>query len=299
MAVPVGVQERFEGSTGRRTSGAARRWPPNEGIETAKRRFWYVPDMKIGVCTISNTEESIEAVIETAADLGVAGIEPWGRDHLDGGDPARGEAIAEMANEHGLEIPVYGSYLRAGAEDFADRLESELAVTTALGANAIRVWAGAQEYQAVEADHWEAVVADLETVADAARGHDVEVTVERHAGTVTNTTEGAAALIDETPPEVGLNWQPYFEQDAETVRDDIHRLAKHANNVHLQAVAAPGERERCPLAFAYFDVADIVRALRDAGFEGYLEIEFVTQRASYRPSLAGDVAFLESVLATS
>lgn len=255
--------------------------------------------MEIGVCTISNTEESIEAVIETAAELGVAGIEPWGRDHLDGGDPTRGEAIAELANEHGLEVPVYGSYLRAGAEDFTDRLEPELAVTAALGADAIRVWAGAQEYQAVEADHWAAVVADLETLADAARSHDVEVTVERHAGTVTNTTEGAAALIDETPPGVGLNWQPYFEQDAETIRDDIHRLATCTNNVHLQAVAAPGERERCPLAFAYFDVTEIVLALRDAGFDGYLEIEFVAQRASYRPALAGDVAFLESVLATS
>lgn len=253
--------------------------------------------MDLGVCTITGQNRPVEELIAIAAKVGVSGLEVWGRDHVGEGSRQRCETIATAAAARGLDLPVYGSYLRAGSEAFADQLEREVRIAANLGASLIRVWAGEQEYADVTSDHWDAVIADLNRLAEQAGDRDIGVTVERHAGTVTDATEGAAAVIDETSDRVGLNWQPEFRQDAETVRDDIDALADVTNNVHLQAVAAPGETERCPLAFAYFDVSDVVASLAASGFDGYLEIEFVSDRAPYTPTLAADVAFLERVQA--
>lgn len=252
--------------------------------------------MHVGICTISNKELPVADVIDIAAELEVDGIEPWGRDHVDGSlDRAR--EIKDRAAAADLEVPVYGSYLRPGDESFADAYDHELALAEALDADLIRVWAGNEEYQDVSDHHWNAVVADLETLADAAEAAGVAITVERHSGTVTNTRAGAARLIEETPANVGLNWQAGRAPDSATVLEDARELAPLSNNVHVQTAAAPDAGERCPLAYSYVDLERVIDAFAAAGFDGYLEIEFVTQRCSYDAAVAADVAFLRRVLA--
>ena len=251
--------------------------------------------MKLGVCTISNTERSARAVIDIAVELGFDGIEPWGGEHV-AGDRDRCRHLADHAAAVDLTIPVYGSYLRPGTPVFADELDRELALAAALEARMIRVWAGNQEHQEVSDEHWTRVIADLETLATAATERSIAVTVERHAGTVTNTTEGAASLIDATPATVGLNWQPMFSHDAATVLADAETLAPRSNNVHLQSVPAPDQRNRCPLAYSYFDVAGVIDRFEAVEYDGYLEIEFVTDRSAYTPALASDAAFLRAII---
>ena len=252
--------------------------------------------MHVGVCTISNKEMSVEEVMDVVATTPAAGIEVWGQDHVGSGTTERCADIAAAAADRGLEIPVYGSYLRAGTDTFDADVDRELRIAEALGADAIRVWAGSEEHQDVSEDHWTAVVEDLTQLGEAAAALDLHVTVERHAGTVTNTTEGAVDLIDATPANVGLNYQPPFDMPADDIAADIRELAPITTNAHLQAVQTVGERSRCPLGFAYFDVADIVTTLADADFDGYLEIEFVTDRAPYRAAVAADVAILQALL---
>lgn len=249
--------------------------------------------MEIGVCTIANKPAAVESVMEVADEAGATGVEPWGEDHINPATPDRAQEIRSVADRLGLRIPVYGSYLRAGTESFDEELDQELAIAEALSAEQIRVWAGEQEFQDVSESHWDRVIADLETLGERAAEEGLGVTVERHAGTVTNTTVGARKTIEQTPDSVGLNYQPLFEHDAEEVASDIAELSALATNVHLQAVPAPGESERCPLAFAYFDINGIIEELSDAGFDGYLEVEFVSQRAPFAASLASDIACLQ------
>ncbi len=252
--------------------------------------------MYVGVCTISNKELPVTDVIDVVANLDVDGIEPWGRGHVDG-SLERAREIKDRAAAADLDIPVYGSYLRPGDESFDAEYEHELALCEALEADLIRVWAGSEEYEEVSSDHWDTVVEDFETLADAAEAVGVDVTVERHSGTVTNARAGAARLIDETPDTVGLNWQAVHTPDPETIIEDAVELAPLSNNVHVQTAAAPDAGERCPLAYSYADIEGVIDAFAAAGFDGYLEIEFVTQRCSYAPAVAADVAFLRRVLA--
>lgn len=256
--------------------------------------------MNLGVCTISSKERSVSTIAEICGNLDIDGIELWGREHVGDGSPEACRTIAGVTAKHGLAIPVYGSYLRLGSSDFTKSMHSELVTAEALGADLIRVWAGEQEHQDCEEGHLEQVIADLRRLDDAAIDRGISVTVERHSGTVTNTTAGAEELISRTDStNVGLNWQPYFEHDTEAIADDIERLAGLANNVHVQAVTAPGETKRVALADAYFDVSHIIDTLQNSGYDGYIEVELVTQRAPYQAALAADVTFLRTLLDSS
>lgn len=253
--------------------------------------------MKVGLCTISSKEDSVENIARIAAQAGAHGVEIWGDGHVASGSLDRCREIASIVSEHDLSIPVYGSYLRPGGCDFDDQLSTEIKIAETLGADFIRVWAGEQEYQNCTDEHWERTVSDLERLGNAADEAGIAVTVERHAGTVTNRTEGAARLIDQAGQSVvGLNWQPLFEHDAETILEDVEELADRTNNVHMQATYERGTSERCALADAYFDVESILRTLERAGFDGYVELEFVTERAAYEAVVTADIAFLRSLL---
>lgn len=251
--------------------------------------------MDVGLCTISNKAASAEDVIEHAGAAGYDGIELWGKDHAGDGSPGRCERIRAAAGEAGVEVPVFGSYLRAGAAGFDDELGRELDVAERLGADLIRVWAGTTDYEEREEGDVERAVADLRTVAERAADRGLAVTVEKHGGSLTNAREGARRLIEAVGHEAcGLNWQPLFHLPADELEAEAAALADLVNNVHLQAVPEPDTWDRCPLSEAYFDVPALVSTLRGA-FEGYFEVEFVTDDRPYREAIERDLAYLRGI----
>lgn len=258
--------------------------------------------MNVGLCTISDKERSVEEVIELAGETGYDGVEIWGKDHVGDGSPERGRQIAETADEHGLEIPVYGSYLRCGTDEFDAELTHELEIAEQLGVDLIRVWAGRQEYSDHDDDHWDAIVADLDRLTERAATHGVDVTIEKHVGTVTNTREGARRLIEVIDDDrCGLNYQPGFSIPEDELERESETLAPLSNNIHLQAVRERGERNRCPLAEAFYDLETVLEPFlkngngNENGFDGYANVEFVTDEHPYHDAIADDLRYVRSV----
>lgn len=253
--------------------------------------------MKIGLCTISNTDASVRSVLSTAADAGYDGVEIWGDGHVGdspGDDPER---VATTAAEFGLEIPVYGSYLRAGSDSFERKLSTELEMADALGASLIRVWAGTQEYQDHVPAHWARVVDDLQVLSRRAADLGVGVTVEKHEGTLTNRATGARALVEAVDREnCGLNYQPLFFHSADELVAEARDLARYANNVHLQAVGERGGDDRTLLEDAYFDCEAVLEPFREASFSGYVEVEFVDRDRPYEVAVRRDLEYLRGIL---
>ncbi|SEP02838.1 Sugar phosphate isomerase/epimerase [Halogranum amylolyticum] len=253
--------------------------------------------MLFGLCTISNKEMDVLDVIDAAVDAGYDGVEVWGGDHVSNDKDAECTAIRERVETHELSIPVYGSYLRPGTDAFADQLTHELEVAVTLGADLVRVWAGNQEWQDHHDHHLDAVVADLREAADSAAERNLAITVEKHEGTLTNTTEGARRVIERVShPHCGLNYQPLFGMNAATIASESRELAPISNNVHLQAVPEQGGRKRCLLANAFYDVGTVIRVFQDAGFDGFANVEFVTDDLPYSKAIAHDRAYLRSVV---
>jgi sugar phosphate isomerase/epimerase len=251
--------------------------------------------MKIGLCTLSNAKSSVESVVRSAGDTGYDGVEIWGKGHVGDGTDDICQSIRDAARSNQLEIPVYGSYARAGNPKFVDGIDHELAVADRLDTDLIRLWAGRQEYGDHDEDHWGAVVDDLRTATDRAVERGLEVTVEKHANTLTNDTDGAERLVEAVDrPACQLNWQPVFGMPANEIVRDAERLAGLSNNIHIQAVPERDASNRCLLEEAYFDVGAIFEAFAHDGYEGYVNVEFVTDDRPYEEAIAADLDYLRS-----
>lgn len=254
--------------------------------------------MHIGLCTISNKDWPIGDVIDLAADLGFDGIEVWGEEpHVGDRSPERMESIRSDCADAGLEIPVYGSYLRPGTDGYGAEWETELDAAETLDAELIRIWAGDVEFGDHTEEEWSAVVEDLMHLAERAGERGLQVTLEKHAGTLTNRAAGARALIEDVGAEnCGINWQPSWDLTAGEMLADLEALVPMINNVHVQAIPHPTEAgTRCPLSEAYFDLGAVVETLDAAGFEGFYEIEFITPETPYEAAVAADLEYLRGL----
>ena len=153
-----------------------------------------------GLVSVTFRQLAPDEIISLAVEGGLLAIE-WGGDvHVPTGDLATAGKVATGCADAGIAVEAYGSYYRAGG-DFTPVLETALA----LGAPRIRVWAGRSG--SADEDDRGAVVEGLRGAVESAGRAGVEVAVEYHAGTLTDTLASTLALLDEVP---GLRpyWQP-------------------------------------------------------------------------------------------
>ncbi|HEY0450620.1 sugar phosphate isomerase/epimerase family protein [Actinophytocola sp.] len=152
-----------------------------------------------GLVSVTFRRLGVADIVPLVARAGLRAIE-WGGDvHVPDAAAAR-DAAARCADA-GVGIAAYGSYYRCDGSGFDDVLRT----VVALGAPRVRVWAG-RRGSAVEPDR-AAVVADLARVAALAAGEGVEVCVEYHANTLTDTLGSTVDLLAAVPA-VRPYWQP-------------------------------------------------------------------------------------------
>ena len=263
--------------------------------------------MNAGICSIIWKDRlDIFEVIETAARVGAEGIEIWGQPpHIpEGNDPGRVADIAEAMQARDIIAPQFGSYARATAADFAEKLQADLQVTAALNAPAMRIWAGAADSEVADADHWARVIDAIRLACQTAADLGLLITLERHQNTVTNSLWGCQRVIDELDhPALRINYQ-VIPTDPEVIDEEIRILSPHILNTHAtNARHSGGQREASPLADGDTDWARLIQALRTAGTDGFVEIEFVrrgTEEISLEETeteLAADLAFLKGCMA--
>jgi hypothetical protein len=153
-----------------------------------------------GLVSVTFRQLTPAEVVALAEGNGMAAIE-WGGDvHVPVGAHAVAREVASRCADAGIAVEAYGSYYRAGGDGFAD----VLATARSLGAPRIRVWAG--ESGSATADRAR-VVEDLRRVAALADGEGIEVAVEYHANTLTDTLESAVDLFAAVPA-LRPYWQP-------------------------------------------------------------------------------------------
>lgn len=253
--------------------------------------------LSVGLCTISAKQRPVDSVIELASAVGYDGVEIWGGDHVGDGSATTCTRIAETAADHGLKIASYGSYLRCGSPAFDDELEHELAIADRLGTDIVRVWAGSQEYGDHDHDHWDQVVADLERLTERAADFGLAITVEKHNNTLTHTLEGAQRLIETIDDErCRLNYQPGFSIPATELESEARALAPLSNQIHLQAIRERTASDRAPLSESYYDLAAVLEPFLERDFEGYANVEFVTDERPYREAIEADLTYVRSFL---
>jgi sugar phosphate isomerase/epimerase len=113
---------------------------------------------------------------------------------------------------------------------------------------------------------------ELARRADEARAAGVRFSIEPHVGSVCGTPEDVAWLVELAPGlELTLDYTHYVSQGFADA--DVEPLVAHARHFHARG-GAPG-RVQCALKDSTIDYGRAVDALREAGYEGALAVEYV------------------------
>ncbi|MBG6237165.1 hypothetical protein IWX78_000108 [Mycetocola sp. CAN_C7] len=187
--------------------------------------------IRAGLCSVTFRDLSVEKVIAHAVGAGLQSIE-WGTDvHVPPGDLERARRVGERTREAGLAVASLGSYFRCTPDDDIDET---LAVASALGAPRVRVWAGRNGSGSVSAAERAETTAILRESALRAEDYGVELALEFHGGTLTDSGASARRLLEETASaNVSSYWQPTKGLDDERALAELEAVAPWVSTVHV------------------------------------------------------------------
>ena len=203
-------------------------------------------------------------IVCLAAACGLEGIE-WGGDvHVPDARAAR--EVRRMTEDAGLAVAAYGSYWRAAGE-FGPVLDAAVA----LGAPTVRAWAGAAG--SAESDR-APVVGRLRKACERLEGTGMTLSLEYHAGTLTDTLASTLRLAEEIDhPALRLLWQPVPERPHSQRESEVRALLPRLGNLHVfQWTRQGGETRRRSLREGEAEWPEILRL---AAGERFALLEFV------------------------
>lgn len=189
--------------------------------------------LKTGLCSITFRQLSVDEIITLVQEASLDGIE-WGGDvHVPHGDLKTAREVARKCREADIEISSYGSYYRSGAEDSPKFIDvAETAVS--LGTPMIRVWAGKLGSAAANDADRKKVVDDLIKCAETASELKVQIGLEKHGGTLTDTTESTARLMRELAGTgIKFYWQPGVGAELKQLLPELEMMLPVLGNFHV------------------------------------------------------------------
>lgn len=236
-----------------------------------------------------------EEVLRLAAENGLRCIE-WGGDvHVPPGDPVLARAVGRETRAAGLEVASYGSYYRLGThgDAFEPAFRLVLKTALALGAPAVRIWAGTRGSAQTDEASRRVLAAEAKRLAQTAAAVGVTLVLESHNDTLTDRMASALRFLEEADAEnLMLCWQPNerigFAENLAAARAAL----PHAPNLHVFYWPAPGRRE--PLAAGAADWRQYLAAAPADGKTRRCMLEFMPDDAP--ASLPGEADALRKLL---
>ncbi|MBN1864362.1 MAG: sugar phosphate isomerase/epimerase [Victivallales bacterium] len=191
--------------------------------------------LKTGLVSISFRKLAVDEIIRLVADAGLDSIE-WGGDvHVPHGDTKKAADTRQKTMSAGLECAAYGSYYKlAASENDGLPFDSVLDTAEALGAPCIRVWAGKCGSKEASPELRALIVKDAVRVANSAAERGLEVALEYHSGTLTDTNESAKSLLKEIAhPNLLSYWQTPSHMDFGQRMDSLLSILPKLANIHV------------------------------------------------------------------
>lgn len=227
-----------------------------------------------GLLSITFRQFTAEHIIDLAATAGLASIE-WGGDiHVPHGDIKKAQAVRKMTLDAGLSLSAYGSYYRL-AEASSPPFEAVLDTAKALGVALIRVWAGARGSHDADDDYRQAVNTDAQRIVTMAAKRKIQVGLEYHQNTLTDTLESTQTLLNDVGHDNLLTfWQPPHTANLQRKTLGLRTLLPHIANIHVFHWN-PNNLARYPLMDGQADWQAYIDILRTSNRDHVLSLEFV------------------------
>lgn len=234
--------------------------------------------IRSGLVSITFRSLSPEEIIDLVSRGGLDAIE-WGGDvHCPHGNTARAEAVRAATENAGLNVSSYGSYYRAGVSgEEGLSHEAVLDSAEALGAPIVRIWGGNVGTAKADDQTWTKVLDDTRRFTRLAAERSIGVSLEYHANTLTDTTEGALRMIRDVNDEnLKLYWQPPNDLDYPRQKQGLQAVLPHVTWLHVFCWRIQeGTIERRPLAEGRDPWMEFFRILISRPMDRYALIEFV------------------------
>ena len=260
------------------------------------RSFPNVDQPLFAVCSYSTPHNSIYDDVEQSAEIGAAAIGLWEGKFVDGED----EKLLELMEQHGIAtstaVPERHSILGIPFDlpgtpmDPKERTELICASIERLARfkpAAIAVAPGTSGSAADPAGPVEALAPNLRTIADVAEANDVligfELLAERRGNPV-HSFPLIADLINEVgSPNVGIMFDVFHSWPEPNLLERIHTYAPYINSVQV-CDARINERsgfDREMPGRGRATARPIIKALLEAGYRSYWEMEVFSDDGSY------------------
>ena len=232
---------------------------------------------KTGLVSISFRNLSPEEIVKMVAEAKLDAIE-WGGDvHVSHGDMKKAEEVRKLTVNAGLECSSYGSYYRLGAAEKEEvSFISVLDSAEALGTPIIRVWAGNKASADADQEYRRIVMDDAVRIANLAEKRNIEVALEYHGGSLTDTNESAQKLMRELDHNnISTYWQPPNYMDFTKRLSGLKEILSHVSNIHVfhWQVTADGI-ERRPLEEGAENWQQYLQTISTTNKDHYALLEF-------------------------
>ena len=242
--------------------------------------------MRYSFMSFSCPELSLQAMLDTAAGLGYAGIEPRvDANHAHGVEtslsPAQRRAVRARVADSVADICCIASSSRysepATLEENLAQTRREIDLAGDLGVPVLRVFGG-QIAEGIDRDAAiDNLSAALARVADEAGQAGVTVCVETHDAWC-NPHHVAAVLANVNHPAVAANWDVLHPVRAEgiSVAESLAVLGPWIRHVHMHdATLEPGRIRYVPMGTGDIDHRAVIQGLREIDYNGCMSGEWI------------------------
>ncbi|MER5986917.1 TIM barrel protein [Streptomyces sp. NPDC001787] len=188
---------------------------------------------RTGLCSVTFRRLPAAEVARRAAEAGLEVVE-WGADvHAPPDDADALRAVRDASETYGLGCCSYGSYFRATPGEI-DAFPAIARAAVLLGAPRVRVWAGGAGSRAATPQERSETVAGLREAARIAADHRLELALEFHTKTLTDTVASTLQLLDEVGADnLRTYWQPPLDAPDEEALAGLMTLGDRVSAVHV------------------------------------------------------------------
>ena len=201
-------------------------------------------NFRAGVASVTLRQHAFVNFMKHVVKTGLSCIE-WGSDiHAPYNDLEKAAAIAYEMRANNLSAASYGSYYKLGDLPF-DQIKSKnlfgmiLSAAKVLGAPMIRVWGGERASKFIDAGIRRSIIDDAVAVAETAKKDNIDISVEYHQNTITDTVESALGFIRDVRNSGGDNvylyWQMNHLLDFTGNKHELTQVLPFLSNIHVQA----------------------------------------------------------------
>jgi len=174
----------------------------------------------------------------------------WGSDiHVLYNEPQKAAAVAEEMAENNLAAASYGSYYRLGQPHDPELFSMIAQTAKIISAPMIRVWGGITGSANLSVQNRKEIIDDALSIAGSAKKENINISLEYHSNTITDTAESALAFIKEVRKQGGDNiylyWQQNQNKSFEENKSELELICPYLSNIH---VFAWEKDQRLPLA---------------------------------------------------